>query len=44
MIDQPWSSLLRENEGLYQLNGQTNLVMVLRALYLLFRNFIHTTA
>ena len=47
MIDSlgyPWSSLVEGGEGLYLPNCQTNLVIALYALSLLFCKFINTTA
>ena len=40
----PWSSLVEGEEGLYLPNCQTNLVIALCALPLLFCKFINTTA
>ena len=39
-----WSSLERGDEGLYRSNSQTNLVMALHSLSLLFFYYINTTA
>ena len=39
-----WSSLVAGNEGSYLPNCQTNIVIVLHALYIFFCNFINTTA
>ena len=40
----PWSSLVEEGEGSYLPNHQTNLVIALCTLSLLFCKFINTTA
>ena len=42
-LAESWSSLVEVDEGSYRPNCQTNLVIVLLELSLLFRNFINTT-
>ena len=42
--DRPWSSFVKEDEGLYLPNCQTHLVIALNAPYLLTWHFINTTA
>ena len=44
LVAGPWSSLVEGGEGLYLPNCQTNLVIALDALSLLFCIFINTTA
>ena len=42
--DKSWSSLVEGGEGLYLPNCQTTLVIALDALFLIFCNFMNTTA